>query len=279
MKKIKQPLVSIIIPCYQPKAIRNILETIKKQSYQNIEVICVDAITRPDKKIKPIVEQYGQYFVYGPERSNQRNFGAKKANGKYFLFLDQDTIPSREVVKECVQKINKKCMIIIPEISFGKGFWSKVKSFERSMYFGGDVAQGARFFEKESFMKIGGYDPDLVGTEDLDLFNRLCNQGITPLEIKSYLYHDEGRLTLRNMSKRIIYYSKSFKKYKERHPEIAKKQFTLLRPAYFKNWRKMIKHPLLTTGFIVSKFVEGVSALYGMHLKGSWGDYKKEMGR
>ena len=278
MKK-ELSLVSIIIPTYQPgKTIEKILNSIKNQTYKNIEIICVDAINRPDKKIKPIVEKYGKYLVYGPERSNQRNFGAKHSKGKYFLFLDQDTIPSKDVVKECVEVMKSNSMITIPEISFGHGFWAKVKSFERSMYRKGDIAQGARFFEKKTFLSVNGYDPSLVGTEDLDLFNRLKKRGIKQIEIMNCLHHDEGKLILRSISKRIVYYSKSFKKYKQRHPEIAKKQFTLLRPAYFKNWRKFIKNPMFTLGFIILKSVEGASALYGMHIKRSWGDYKKEMG-
>lgn len=272
MKK-KSPLISIIMPCYQPgKSVERILNSIKNQTYKNIEIICVDAINRPDKRIKSIVERYGKYLIYGPERSNQRNFGAKNSKGRYLLFIDQDTLLSKNLVKECVETMKRDFMIIIPENSFGQGFWSKIKSFERSMYRGGDVSQGARFFEKKTFLDVNGYDPDLIGTEDLDLFNRLKAKGIKSIEIMNCLYHDEGKLTLKNISRRIIYYSKSFKKYKERHPEIAKKQFTLLRPIYIKNWKKMIKNPVLSFGFIIIKFVEGISAFYGMNIKKSWGD-------
>lgn len=274
-----KPLVSVIIPCYVPgRSIERILKSIKNQTFKRAEILCVDAITRPDKTIKPIVRKYGTYLVYGPERSNQRNFGAKHARGKYLLFLDQDTILSGSVIQECVDTIKKNSMIMIPENSFGEGFWSNVKSFERSMYRGGDVSQGARFFEKRGFWSVGGYDPDLVGTEDLDLFNKLKNKGVKPLEIKSCILHDEGRLSLKKVSRRIIYYSSSFLKYKRKYPEISRKQFTLLRPTYFRNWKKMIMSPGLAYGFIVLKMVEGFSALYGMYLKNTWGDYKKETG-
>ena len=146
------------------------------------------------------------------------------------------------------------------------------------MYRGGDVSQGARFFERKSFFDVGGYDPDLVGTEDLDLFNKLNKIGIKPIEIKSCIKHDEGKLKLNKISKRIIYYSKSFLRYKKKYPEISKKQFTLLRPTYFRNWKKIVRNPALACGFIVIKLVEGFSAFYGMYIKSSWGDYKKEMG-
>src|SRR3989338_4934328 len=106
MKKINEPLVSVIIPCYVPgKSIEKILKSIKKQTYKNVEIICVDAITRPDKMIKPIVRKYGKYLLYGPERSNQRNFGAKNAKGEYFMFIDQDTILSDNIIEECVDTI------------------------------------------------------------------------------------------------------------------------------------------------------------------------------
>jgi len=62
--------------------IEDLLKSIKKQSYSPIETIIVDN-SSIDKTVE-IAKKYTKYvFTKGPERSSQRNYGAKKAKGKY----------------------------------------------------------------------------------------------------------------------------------------------------------------------------------------------------
>ena len=128
-----KPSVSVIIPTYNSeKTIEKCLESIRNQSYKNIEIIVVDRFSM-DKTVE-IAEKYGARIIqdYG-ERTRAKNIGLKKAKGKYVLFVDSDMELSKDVVKECVELMEKDDKIggiIVPERSVGDGFWVRVRDFE-----------------------------------------------------------------------------------------------------------------------------------------------------
>ncbi len=88
---------SIIIPLYnRPEEIRELLDSLLKQQYQNFEVIVVEDGSQ--HTAKELVESYGdkvavRYFY--KENSGQgftRNYGFARANGDYFIIFDSDCI-------------------------------------------------------------------------------------------------------------------------------------------------------------------------------------------
>src|ERR1035437_7792327 len=142
------PLVSVIIPTKNSsRTLEACLKSIKDQSYKNIELIVVDNNSTDDTK--EIAKKYtDKVFNYGPERSAQRNSGAKQAKGEYLLIHDSDIYFNVDSDKECVELSRaENCdAIILPEKSIGIGFWAKVKAFERSFYVGNDLIEAPRFF-------------------------------------------------------------------------------------------------------------------------------------
>ncbi|MDD4353937.1 MAG: glycosyltransferase family 2 protein [Candidatus Nanoarchaeia archaeon] len=92
---MKNILISIIIPTYNRKdKIERAINSVLKQTYKNWELIIVDdgstdgtqeSIKRylKNKKIK-------YYYKKNGGVSSARNFGMKKATGKYIAFLDSD---------------------------------------------------------------------------------------------------------------------------------------------------------------------------------------------
>src|SRR3989304_9732791 len=86
----REPLVSIIVTTKnESDVIERLLKSIKSQTHDNLEIIVVD--NQSSDRTKEISKQYTRnVYDYGPERSAQRNFGARKAGGQYFLFLDAD---------------------------------------------------------------------------------------------------------------------------------------------------------------------------------------------
>src|SRR3989344_2359857 len=168
-------LVSIVIPAYnEEKVVKNLLVSIKQQSYPKIEVIVIDD-SSTDGTFQVARGFTSRVFTRKhAERSAQRNFGARKAKGKYLLFLDADMELSKSVVKECVEAIeNDKNVgaIVIPEKSLATNFWEAVKAFERSFYNleGDTFVEAPRFFRRSVFVKVGGYDETITGPEDWDL--------------------------------------------------------------------------------------------------------------
>ena len=175
----KLPLVAVVVTTKnEEKNIRNCLLSIKEQSWKNIEIILVDNYST-DKTREIAKEFTDKIFLKGPERSAQRNFGIiQKASGEYALYLDADMIITPFLVENCVKFIEKEnCVALyIKEIVLGKKYFSRVRRFEREFY-DGTVVDGARFFKRETFINVNGFDETLNGPEDWDLDKKLKQIG------------------------------------------------------------------------------------------------------
>ncbi len=261
-------LVSVIIPTYNSQeTIEVCLKSIKKQTYFHQEIIVVDEYSK-DGTLEIACKYTDRIYSYSPERSAKRNFGARKARGKYLFFIDSDMELTPKVVEECVHKINenKARAIVIPEISVGEGFWVRCRALERRCYIGDEAIEAARFFDRKIFWEVRGYDEKMVGAEDWDLHQRVKDSGFKIARIESQIKHHEGRLQLKNLMKKKYSYSRVFKHYYKRHSKVAKKQFTPFRTAYFKNWKRLAKDPIHTLGFIILKSAEATAAILGIML-------------
>ena len=192
---MKRPLVSIIVTTKnEEKNIGRFSKSAKNQSHRNIELVVVD--NNSNDKTKEIAGKYTKkVFNKGPERSTQRNYAVTKAKGKYALVLDADMDIGKDVVKQCVEKAENDQdigAIIIPEKSYGKGFWAKTKALEREINKGEEYFEAARFFPKKIFDEYNGYDTNLTGPEDWDLQQRISRKYKIE-RIKSTIKHNEGR--------------------------------------------------------------------------------------
>lgn len=256
---MKYPLVSILITTLNSeKTLEKLLESIQGQSYNQIETIVVD--NNSIDETQEIAKRFTQkVFVKGPERSAQRNFGAKKAVGKYLLILDSDMILTKDVVTECVAQLENKEseMVIVPEKSFGEGFWAKAKTLEREIHRGESYFEAARFFTRKVFWEAGGYDENLTGPEDWDLPQRLAKTHKVG-RIKSLILHNEGHPTLLKLARRKYYYGLSAYKYlkKQRLPVFTPKTVYILRPALYRNWHKLIGNPVVSFGMFIMLLAE-----------------------
>lgn len=256
---IKKNSVSIVTTTKNEEdVIENLLTSIKKQTYQNIEVILID--NNSDDNTLKIVSRFKRIKVYnfGPERSAQRNYGAKKSFGEYLLFLDADMRLSPRVVEECVKVAKSKKNIgsvVIPEQSIAYSFWEMVKAFERSFYNkkGDPITDAARFFRREVFEKAGGYDETITGPEDWDLPETIRELGYIDGRIDDKVYHRERATSLKNLFKKKFYYGLYAHKYLRKHniPIVSPKTVYFLRPLFYKSWKRLLSHPLLALGMIM----------------------------
>lgn len=250
-----KPLVSIIIATYnEEKNIELLLESCQLQNYKNLEIIVVDSTKTTDRTSEMAKKMEVKVYKYGNERSVQRNFGVSKANGENVLILDADMKLSPTVVLECV---NTHCdAVIIPEKSYGESYWARCKALERNCYIGDSEIEAARFFKKQLFLRVGGYNPDMISGEDWDLHGRikvLTKVGRT----KSVLFHNEGKMTLLGNLKKKIYYSQKSAAYIQENVSGFKQVFLyIFRPAYFRNWKALLGDPTHFVGFLIMKFLE-----------------------
>ncbi len=93
------PKISVIIPIHNSeKYLRECLDSIRNQTFNNFEVICVDDDSQ-DASLKVLLKFKAQdnrfVIVRQPEHSgaaSARNAGLKAAKGKYLFFLDSDDL-------------------------------------------------------------------------------------------------------------------------------------------------------------------------------------------
>mgnify|MGYP001609602325 CR=1 FL=1 len=175
---------------------------------------------------------------------------------------------TKNILANCVEKFEKDDnlgALVIPEKSFGEGFWTKCRAFEREFYVGEPSIEAARCFRKDIFLKFGGYDENITGPEDYDLPLRIRKAGNKIGRIKSYILHDEKHFSPLKSAKKKFYYASHAQAYLRKHPEMAIKQGNLLfRPVFLKKWRKLLSHPIFGMGMFVIKGLELIGGLSGI---------------
>ena len=268
----KFPLVSIVITTKnEEKNIRDCLQSIKDQSYpqRSIEIIVVDN-NSTDRTKKIAYEFTDKVFNKGPERSAQRNLGAQKSRGEYYLYVDADMTLSKNVISDAVQMFEKNKQLTglyISEIVTGTSYWSQVRRFERSFY-DATVIDCVRMVRTKDFLEIGGFDESMSGPEDWDFDKKIRQKGKTAL-LKTPIYHNEAEFNLKKYISKKGYYAQSFATYIKKwgsDDSDIKKQLGF--PYRFVgvflqdgHWIRLIRNPHLTLGMYLLRFMVGCKYL------------------
>lgn len=266
---MKKRISIIITTKNEEEVLESLLKSIKRQSYKNFEIILVDNFSGDNTK--NIAKKYTKkIFTKGPERSTQRNFGASKARGEFVLIIDADMVLTKNVLSSCIEKMatNEQLgALVIPEKSYGEGFWAKCKAFERQFYLGDENIEAARFFKKKVFENFRGYDTKITGPEDWDLPLRMKKAGVHIGRVKEFILHNERRFSPWKSARKKFYYALHAKEYVKRHPEMIFTQGNLFfRPSFYKNLNKLLEDPLVTIGFLATRFLEMSGAFFGILL-------------
>jgi len=262
---IENPLVSIVIPTKNSEAtIEKCLESIRNQTYSNIEIIVVDGFSKD--KIKKIAENFrARILLTDVKRSEARNIGAENARGEIVLFVDSDMELDRSVIEECVEKVREGYhAVIVPEVSLGRGFWARCKALEKLCYIGDETIEAARLFERSAFEAVKGYDEELIAGEDWDLSQRVKKAGFRVGRVYALIKHHEGKLGFWETIKKKYHYGKTIQKYRNKHPYESKVQLGLVRLAFIRNRKKLAKDPMTFVGMILMKGCEFLAGGFGI---------------
>lgn len=260
------PIVSVIVPTRNSAgSLHSCLDSIARQSYPPIELLVVDNYST-DTTVEIARAFTPNTYLRGPERSAQRNAGVQAAHGSYVMFVDSDMVLSSQVVESCVEALSRNPEakgIYIPERSVGSGFWAQCKALERSFYVGDDTIEAARFFDRTAFEAVGGYDEALTAAEDWDLSQRVAHIG--PLyHANAYINHMEGCLTLGETMRSKFYYGKSIGQYFRKRHRSTQSQMRIVRPAFLRQWRRLVAQPRFTAGMIVMRLCEYAAGAAGL---------------
>jgi len=139
--------VSVIIPTYNRfKYLLNAIESVKNQTYSNIEIIVVnDCSTQKEYYEYDYKTNFGDNFTiihldknskskfgFACPGGYQRNFGIDKSTGKYIAFLDDDDIwlPNKlELQIEAM--INTGCKMSCTDGLIGNGIYNKHIKYQK----------------------------------------------------------------------------------------------------------------------------------------------------
>lgn len=105
----KKRLVSVIIPVYNSeKYLEAALDSVKAQTYKNIEVLLIDDGSTDDSS--EICDRYAEndsrFFVIHQKNAGPsvaRNRGIEEAKGEYITFMDSDDILHQDFVKKLME--------------------------------------------------------------------------------------------------------------------------------------------------------------------------------
>ena len=231
-KRQPKDLVSIIVPKRRSENISALLECLRRQTYDEIEILVIDE---------------------GLERSYQRNIGIKRAKGKYLFILDSDQFPMPELIAECVEKMKTCDALYIPEKLMTKGWFNYVRDWERQFYTGTPI-DCVRFVRSDGCKY---FDVIQSGPEDADFDRRVKGiKGIT----KNYVCHYE-KVGMVDFFKKKAYYARSMKRFEERNPGDKVLSFWWrCFGVFFENgkWKRVLRRPDLMLAVWTIIFVRGV---------------------
>jgi len=259
--------VSVIIPTHNSeRTLSKCLRSIENQTYRNVEVIVVDKLSR-DATID-IAKEFGVkvFSIKARERSEQMNFGVKKASGEYIYIVGSDFVLEPTVIEEAVETCYREdydAICVHNTSDPTVGFWSKVRKFERDMYKNDEFNVSARFLRKDVFEEIGGFDENLVAAEDYDFQNRLLEREFRVGKISAQEIHIGEPKTLKEIVNKHYYYGKTLRVFVKKNREKGMKQLAPIRPAFLRHWKDFLRHPNLSLGFVIYQFVRYLSAGLG----------------
>lgn len=203
--KSDEPLVSIIIPIYNyGNGLNRAILSVLGQTYKNIEIIIIDDGSTNDY-VKLKLDTFTDLDVIkviklnensGPSKA--RNEGIKASKGEYILPLDADDIIHKDYVKSCVGILKNN-----PDISpvyCDTMHVGEIRGLERRPEWSrerlikGPFIVNCSMFHREAFNSVCGYDEDLIGWEDYDLWLRMMLKGYIgkriPKALFTYFHHE-----------------------------------------------------------------------------------------
>jgi glycosyltransferase involved in cell wall biosynthesis len=226
----KLPLVSVVIPIYNyGLQFEKTLQSVFNSKYENIEIIIVNDGSTDEyvlKKLKSL-NQIPNVFLIEIENagpSKARNIGINSSKGEFILPLDADDQIDSDYISSCVTilKNNKNISPVYCDTNHIGEINGPEKRPEWSLerLIQGPFIVNCSMFHKKAFDEVGGYDEELKGWEDYDLWMRMAKKGYKgkriPKTLFTYFHHEkdgtvstEANLNQQELYNKII--TKNFK--------------------------------------------------------------------
>ena len=258
-------VVTVVVPTRNSgRTIEACLRSVRAQDHPAVELVVVD--NDSSDGTFELAEKVADAAVRGgPERSAQRNRGVELARGEWVMWVDSDMVLPPGVIRQALAVAARTgaLAVSVPEVSIGPGFWTACRALERSCYLDDPTLHNPRLLHRDQLRALGGFDSELAGPEDTDLRLRLRAGGVrVAFCADAMIEHDEGRLTVRAVLAKRVYYGRSLPAFATRNPGALRGQGAGTVAAMIRNRRRLARHPVRTAGVAVLRGLE--AAAYGV---------------
>ncbi|MCI0503252.1 glycosyltransferase [Candidatus Micrarchaeota archaeon] len=254
--------ISVVIPTRDSEAtLGPCLRSLTSQAFLGLEVIVVDGGSS-DRSVEVARQNGASVYLFKGSVPAARNLGFSKSSGRLLLSMDSDMVAEPGLLSDIAVSMGPHGALIIPEAGSGRGFLSRCKSLEKSIYLGDPGVEAARAFTRKAFDAVGGYDPGLRLAEDRDLHWRISRISTIGRTARRFIHSTEGLTLLRDLQKSFIY-GKSLPAYLARKDSDSSAWLSFHRTALPKYLSRMREDPLLTLGLLALRGMEYAAGLAG----------------
>ncbi len=212
------PLVSVIVPNYNyAKTLRLCLESVRAQTYENIELIVVDDGSTDDSV--EIARGHGADVTVTETNIGApaaRNLGARRAHGDILFFLDSDVALAPESVAGAVALLGSDpaiggvCGTYDPEPLIRDSLIEEVRSLQLYAWIHGGQGDITTVYtalfavRADVWASVGPFDPALRHSENADYGHRLSSRHRIVLSDRIHGRHDHDD-TLRTLLSKMFH--------------------------------------------------------------------------
>lgn len=263
------PLVSVIVPTYNSEfTLDECLSALKKQNYNNIEVIIADSFSQDHTK--DIARKYTENIIDAESLAQARKKGVDLAKGKYILFLDSDQIICPNTIEESVRICEEEGFDGVTHFERSKivknTLVERIINFDKLIFHSAkddDPILGTaepRFFKTDFVRRIDFLDNPPI-TFELAIINLKMHQmGAKIKFVNVSIYHYETQ-TFLEVAKKFCRYGFYYIPALKRFPDLVIHHSTVRR-SYFS--LRAFKHPFLLLGLFVLYAVKGIATFFGI---------------
>lgn len=212
------------------RGIEGLLGSVPAEDYSQVEVLVNDD-PRSLESLDACIARFSSQGLRvrllrtNVTRAKGRIDAATEASGDIVVHLDADMELTSGLVDEVIALVDGGAdAIVIPEVSFGTGYWARCKVLEKRCWLGDEDVEAARAMTVKAYWAVGGHDPAMVWSEDKDLDIRLRELPANMARTKAVLRHDERHPHFLTSVRKKARYATTASLFSEKHPGAFRRQ-------------------------------------------------------
>ncbi len=201
------PVVSVVIPTYNhAEYVLDTLASVFGQTFTDYEIIVVNDGSPDDTtaRLRPLAEA-GRVRYFEQANAGQavaRNRGFAEARGEFIAFLDDDDLwpPDKLAWQVAAMREHPEWAMLsglsgllgadgVPAESHRADDVLVLQPTEEMFEGSGIHSPGQVLIRRDALAAVGGFDPKLWGSDDMDLWIRLSAQGVAAQIRRTALYY------------------------------------------------------------------------------------------